>query len=61
MGSGNKMFRIRVNGIVVRVRFSEEQSADVKCRIRDILTEAYQERFPGKAQAGICDLSWNAE
>ncbi len=61
MGSENKMFRIRVNGIVVRVRFSEERSADVKCKIRDILTEAYQERFQGKAQAGICDLSRDAE
>ncbi len=41
LGSGNKMFRIRVNGIVVRVRFSEERSVDVKYKIRDILTEAY--------------------
>ncbi len=61
MSSGNKMFRIRVNGIVVRVRFSEERSADVKCKIRDILTEAYQERFQGKMQAGIRDLSRDAE
>jgi len=27
------------------VRFSEEESVDVKCRVRDILTGAYGERL----------------
>lgn len=39
------VFRLYVKGAAVTVRFSEEESADVRCRIRDILTGAYGERL----------------
>lgn len=39
------VFRLYVKGSAVTVRFSEEESADVRCRIRDILTGAYGERL----------------
>ena len=39
------VFRLYVKGIAVTVRFSEEESADVRCRIRDILTSVYGERL----------------
>ena len=37
--------RLYVKGSAVTVRFSEEESADVRCRIRDILMGAYGERL----------------
>lgn len=39
------VFRLYVKGSAVTVRFSEEESVDVKCRIRDILTNVYGERL----------------
>ena len=39
------VFRLYVKGSAVMVRFSEEESADVRCRIRDILMGAYGERL----------------
>jgi len=39
------VFRLYVKGAAVTVRFSEEESEDVKCRVRDILTGAYGERL----------------
>ena len=39
------VFRLYVKGAAVTVRFSEEKSMDVRCRIRDILTGAYGERL----------------
>ena len=39
------VFRLYVKGAAVTVRFSEEESSDERCRIRDILTGAYGERL----------------
>ena len=39
------VFRLYVKDADVTVRFSEEESKDVKCRVRDILTGAYGERL----------------
>lgn len=41
----NPIFQLCINGDDVMVRFSEEESVDVKCRVRDILTGAYGERL----------------
>lgn len=43
--NGSPVFRLDINGTVVTVRFSDTETADVKARIRDILTESYEERF----------------
>lgn len=43
--SASPVFRLYVKGADVMVRFSEEESEDVKCRVRDILTGAYGERL----------------
>ena len=37
-------FHLYIDGNTVVVSFSEVESADVKGRLRDILTEAYQEQ-----------------
>lgn len=41
----NPVFRLYISGAAVTVRFSEEESTDVRCRVRDILTGAYGERL----------------
>lgn len=41
----NPVFQLCICGFDVMVRFSEEESVDVKCRVRDILTGAYGERL----------------
>lgn len=41
----NPVFRLCISGTNVMVRFSTEESVDVKCRVRDILTGAYGERL----------------
>lgn len=41
----NPVFQLCISGSDVMVRFSEEESVDVKCRVRDILTGAYGERL----------------
>lgn len=41
----NPVFQLCICGSDVMVRFSEEESVDVKCRVRDILTGAYGERL----------------
>ena len=46
--NASPVFRLYVKDADVTVRFSEEESADVKCRVRDILTGAYGERLQGK-------------
>lgn len=43
--NASPVFRLYVKGADVTVRFSEEESEDVKCRVRDILTGAYGERL----------------
>ena len=44
------VFRLDINGAVVTVRFSDTETADVKARVRDILTESYEERFQRTVQ-----------
>lgn len=44
------VFRLDVNGTAVTVRFSETEMPDIKTRIRDILTESYEEHFQRKIQ-----------
>ena len=44
------VFRLDVNGAVVTVRFSDTETEDVKARVRDILTESYEERFQRTVQ-----------
>lgn len=39
------VLQIRANGSVVNVIFNGNDGTDVKNRVRDILTEAYEERF----------------
>lgn len=41
----NPVFQLCICGSDLMVRFSEEESVDVKCRVRDILTGAYGERL----------------
>ena len=41
----NPVFQLCISGSDVMVRFSEEESVDVKCKVRDILTGAYRERL----------------
>lgn len=44
------VLRLDVNGAVVLVRFSKTEMPDIKDRIRNILTESYEERFQRKIQ-----------
>ena len=48
--NGSPVFWIDINGAVVTVRFSDTETADVKARVRDILTESYEERFQRTVQ-----------
>lgn len=41
----NPVMRLRVNGSVVTVIFSGNEGTEVKNKVRDILTEAYEERL----------------
>ncbi len=41
----NPAFQLPVNGNMVTVRFSMVESENIKEKVRDILTEAYEERF----------------
>jgi len=41
----NPVLQLRVNNSVVKVMFSRSDGMDVKNRVRDILTESYEERF----------------
>jgi len=43
--TGSPVFRLDIGGAAVTVRFSDTETADIKARIRDILTESYEERF----------------
>ena len=43
--NASPVFRLYVKDADITVRFSEEESEDVKCRVRDILTGAYGERL----------------
>ena len=41
----NPVMQLHVNASTVTVMFSDNGEADVKNRVRDIPTEAYEERF----------------
>ncbi len=50
MAGNNKIgeisgFQLRINDSAVLVRFSRSAEQDVRAKVRDILTEAYEERF----------------
>ena len=50
MAGNNKIgeisgFQLRINDSTVLVRFSRNADQDVRTKVRDILTEAYEERF----------------
>lgn len=38
-------FQLRINDSAVSVRFSNSAEQDIRTKVRDILTEAYEERF----------------
>lgn len=38
-------FQLRINDSAVPVRFSSSAEQDIRTKVRDILTEAYEERF----------------
>lgn len=48
--NGNPVFRLDIGGAAVMVRFSDTETTDIKDRIRDILTESYEERFQRSIQ-----------
>ncbi len=39
------VFRFHLNGMPITIRFSDTESQNIKDRIRDILTESYEERI----------------
>jgi len=43
--SSSPVLRLNLKGAAVTVRFRDTEMEDVKGRIRDILTESYEERF----------------
>ena len=44
------VFQLHINGSSVMVRFSNIETLDIKARIRDILTESYEERIQNNVQ-----------
>ncbi|MCM1193129.1 MAG: hypothetical protein NC305_14890 [Lachnospiraceae bacterium] len=48
--NGSPVFRLNLKDAVVTVRFSDTETDDVKGRIRDILTESYEERLQRSIQ-----------
>lgn len=47
------VFYFDIGGVIVTVEFSETETPDLKTRIRDILTESYEERFQKRIQENI--------
>ena len=41
----NPVMRLHINSSAVTIMFSGSDGTDVKNKVRDILTEAYEERF----------------
>ena len=54
MSKGQKddspVFQLHINGSTVTVTFSTSETPDIKARIRDILTESYEERIQNTVQ-----------
>lgn len=44
-------FQLRINDSDVSIKFSDSGGEDIKTRVRDILTEAYEERFQRELSA----------
>ena len=44
------VFQLNINGSVVTVTFSTSETPDIKARVRDILTESYEERIQNTVQ-----------
>ena len=44
------VFQLNINGSAVTVTFSTSETPDIKARIRDILTESYEERIQNTVQ-----------
>lgn len=44
------VFRLHINGSAVKVTFSTSETPDIKARVRDILTESYEERVQNTVQ-----------
>ena len=44
------VFKLDINGTSVMVRFSNIETPDIKARVRDILTESYEERIQNTVQ-----------
>ena len=46
----NPVFKLDINGTSVIVTFSTSETPDIKARVRDILTESYEERIQNTVQ-----------
>ena len=62
--NGSPVFRIDINGAVVTIRFSDTETADVKARVRDILTESYEDTAsrsgaPRRGSSGLTTMWTN--
>lgn len=44
------VFKLDINGTSVIVTFSSIETPDIKARVRDILTESYEERIQNTVQ-----------
>ena len=44
------VFKLDINGTSVIVMFSNIETPDIKARVRDILTESYEERIQNTVQ-----------
>ena len=44
------VFKLDINGTSVIVTFSSIETPDIKARVRDILTESYEERIQNAVQ-----------
>lgn len=49
------VFRLMINGSLVTILFSNREIPEVKNKIRDILTEAYQEHFSDNVDNILAD------
>ena len=47
------VFQLYINGSVVTVTFSTCETPDIKAKVRDILTESYEERIQNTVQTYI--------
>ena len=47
------VFKLDINGTSVMVTFSTIETTDIKAKIRDILTESYEERIQNTVQTYI--------